>query len=119
MKIIAVDLDGTLAHHSDSFDVKTIGKPIGPMMDRVKQWLAEGHEVVIFTARIGHEGAFPHIKKWLREHELDHLRVTNVKSPDFHEIWDDKAISVEKNTGRVMGRKSEGSWDDEARKELS
>lgn len=50
---IAVDLDGTLAHWGEPYDVLVIGEPILPMVDRVKAWLADDLDVRIFTARVG------------------------------------------------------------------
>lgn len=47
---IGVDLDNTLAHYSG--DVSTIGAPIEPMAERVRQWIREGRDVRIFTARV-------------------------------------------------------------------
>lgn len=114
-----VDLDGTLAKQGKGFKgVEEIGEPVPDMMERVKAMLAAGKEVVIFTARMNHKGAFPHIKRWLREHGLDHLRVTNVKGLDADRFWDNKAVAVETNTGKILGGASEESWEDEARKTL-
>lgn len=115
--VIAVDLDGTLAHWDEKGDYSAdkIGEPIKPMLDRVKQWLEDGHEVVIFTARVGSEGAYPHIHAWLRKHGIGDLDITNKKRPDFKEFWDDRAVTVERNTGKVLGRPEEKSWEDEAR----
>jgi hypothetical protein len=119
---IAVDLDGTLAHWTDSkdYDPAKIGKPIKPMLERVKRWIAEGHTVVIFTARVGSEGAYPHIQAWLREHGLAGLAITNKKRGDFGEFWDDRAVAVERNTGKVLGGQTshDDSWEDEARKAM-
>ncbi len=54
---IGVDLDGTLAEWgegtSNPGDVLRIGNPLPRMVQRVKQLLAEGVEVRIFTARVG------------------------------------------------------------------
>lgn len=41
---IGVDLDGTLAEYH-GWDDGRIGAPIPKMVQRVKQWLAEGKEV--------------------------------------------------------------------------
>jgi hypothetical protein len=52
---IAVDCDGTLAQWNDNdpnYEPGKIGEPITAMVERVKQWLDEGVEVVIFTARV-------------------------------------------------------------------
>lgn len=99
MKTIAVDLDKTLAFHHSNMGYQVIGKPIGPMLKRVKNWLAQGDKVVIFTARAGYKGARPSIRKWLRRHGLPELEITNVKSPQFDEIWDDRAVHVTPNKG--------------------
>src|SRR5690349_18780615 len=48
---IGVDLDGTLAEYHGWKGVEHIGPPIPEMVARVKQWLAEGRDVRIFTAR--------------------------------------------------------------------
>lgn len=48
---IGVDLDGTLAHYDGWKGPAVIGEPIPSMVERVKRWLAEGHEVRVFTAR--------------------------------------------------------------------
>lgn len=99
MKTIAVDLDKTLAFHHSDMGHRVIGKPVGPMIKRVRNWLNEGHRVVIFTARAGYKGARPSIRKWLRQHGLPELEITNVKSPEFDEIYDDKAMPVTPNKG--------------------
>lgn len=49
---IGVDLDGTLAQYNG--DVSIVGDPIEPMADRVRQWLKEGKDVRIVTARVAH-----------------------------------------------------------------
>ena len=53
---IGVDLDGTLAEYHGWNG--SIGKPIAPMVDRVKRWLAEGVEVRIMTARVSNRGGY-------------------------------------------------------------
>lgn len=111
---IGVDLDGTLAHYTGWKGTDHIGPPIPAMLDRVKAWLAEGQEVRIFTARVS-EGAGSRgmeayyarraITAWCREHVGQELEVTNVKDFKMRELWDDRAITVEQNTGRVIGER--------------
>lgn len=117
---IAVDLDGTLAEWSqEKYDPAVIGKPIPAMMQRVKDWVANGDEVTIFTARLADPGSFPAIKKWLRENGLPDLPVTNKKRPEFEQYWDDRAVAVQTNTGKVLGgHQDEESWEEAARKAL-
>jgi hypothetical protein len=75
------------------------------MLERVKQWLAEGTNVVIFTARADDPQNIPPIRAWLKEHLGQTLPVTNRKDPSFGTIYDDRAVTVEKNTGRILTAK--------------
>jgi len=49
---IGVDFDGTLAQYGTWVSADHCGEPIAPMVERVRRWMALGHEVRIFTARI-------------------------------------------------------------------
>jgi len=104
---IAVDLDKTLAKYSDGDDIRQIGKPIKPMLDRIKAGIAEGKKFKIFTARAASYEQIPLVELWLKENGLDGLEVTNKKTPDIVEIWDDRARQVEPNTGKFTIRKSD------------
>jgi hypothetical protein len=96
---IGVDLDGTLAEYYGWGDGK-IGKPIPEMMKRVKEWLANGNKVKIFTARAGYDDSqVPMIHEWLVKHGLPKLEVTAKKDFDMTELWDDRCIQVVPNTG--------------------
>lgn len=101
-EIIAVDLDGTLAYFDHFRGHDHVGEPIPKMMERVKKWVDEKKHIVIFTARafFGEEGISP-VKLWLKENGLPDFEITNIKHPDMIEIWDDRAIRVEKNTGEI------------------
>lgn len=100
---IAVDLDGTLAFHlSGKFNPKVIGKPITAMIKRVREWISKGEIVKIFTARASDPKNIPPVKRWLKRHGLGKLQVTNQKTPDIKQIWDDRAVSVQENTGKVI-----------------
>lgn len=102
--IIAVDLDGTLAHHESSWGVSKIGDPIPSMLANVKQWISEGRTVVIFTARAVDKRNIPMIKVWLEQHGIGGLTITNIKTPHITMLYDDRAVQVEKNTGKILGR---------------
>lgn len=105
---IGVDLDGTLAEYHGWKGVDHIGAPIPAMVARVKAWLAEGKDVRIFTARVGvpnqKERAAVHsvINAWCETYIGQRLKQTNKKDMAMVELWDDRAIQVEKNTGRRM-----------------
>jgi hypothetical protein len=112
---IGVDLDGTLAKHEHWGAEDEIGAPIGPMVERVREWLARGIEVRIFTARITHYSDAPPtrtaevaritraIEAWCEEHIGTALSVTNVKDYAMIELWDDRCIQVMSNTGQRVG----------------
>lgn len=104
---IGVDLDGTLAHYDGWKGVDHVGDPIPAMADRVRTWLAMGQPVKIFTARVGRqrnkadaEVARKYIQGWCLKHFNHKLEVTCEKDFAMIELWDDRAIQVEKNTGK-------------------
>lgn len=100
---IGVDLDGTLAEY-DGWKDGQIGKPIPAMVARVKKWIAAGQTVKIFTARIdGAPEQVAAIRAWTKKYIGTELEVTNVKTAGMIELWDDRAIQVEKNTGLRVG----------------
>lgn len=106
MSWIGVDLDGTLAeYHGWS---ENIGKPVPAMVERVKAWLAAGKTVKIFTAR-GTGGDFrqqmvqnERIKEWVARHIGAQLEITNHKDIHMEVLYDDRAVGVELNTGRLL-----------------
>lgn len=104
---LGVDLDGTLAHYTKWRGIEHIGNPIPAMLARVKRWLADGRHVKIFTARVSsqHEDANvarKHIESWCIDHLGRALEVTAEKDGHMVELWDDRAVQVEKNTGRMI-----------------
>lgn len=115
---IAVDLDGTMAHYTEWRGHEHIGAPIPAMIERVKRWLAEGHEVRIFTARVADSNPrvvaagkcviVNGIKAWSLLYVGQELEVTNIKDAGMIELWDDRAVQVEPNTGRPIGRSTRG-----------
>lgn len=116
---IGVDLDGTLAVYTTWQGPTHIGEPIKPMVERVKGWLESGREVRVFTARVSTahwdrsdetvELITEAIAQWTEEHIGQRLVATCVK--DFHmiELWDDRAVQVEMNTGNPVGYSTRGN----------
>lgn len=105
---IGVDLDGTLAKYESWVDEMHIGEPIPLMVERIRQWLAEGHEVRIFTARVGPKGKATHtpeqikqrIREWTKLHIGTALESTCQKDYAMVALWDDRAVQVIPNTGQ-------------------
>lgn len=112
---IGVDLDGTLAHYDGFKGPEHIGEPVPAMLERVKQWIEEGREVRIFTARVGAslkqngDGTFDdhhfanqaryHIEQWCIRHVGVKLEVTATKDFGMIELWDDRCVQVQPNAG--------------------
>lgn len=117
---IGVDLDGTLAEYHGWRGEEHIGAPIPAMLARVRNWLEEGREVRIFTARVcrDHElmddglGCLPScelcrvletLNRWMTTHLGRALPVTNKKDYGMIELWDDRCVQVVTNTGERVG----------------
>lgn len=110
---IGVDLDGTLAHYENGWMGEfIIGEPVPKMLERVKKWLAQGIEVRIFTARVS-EGAGQKaqatpdqirtaIQDWTEKHLGKRLAVTCQKDFNMMELWDDRCVQVQANTGLTI-----------------
>lgn len=106
---IGVDLDGTLAQyfHGDIHrnGQTYIGSPIPRMVDQVKQWLAEGRTVKIFTARIAGKSGEENdliretIQQWCDRNIGQILEITNVKDRNMEVLYDDRAVGIVPNTG--------------------
>lgn len=104
---IGVDLDGTLAHYDRWRGADHVGTPIPAMVERVKRWLAEGKTVKVFTARVSRSGleeeqARAVIENWLHYVGLGSLEIVCCKDFYMVELWDDRCVQVEANTGRVL-----------------
>lgn len=105
------DLDATLAEHNGWKGPLHIGKPIPKMVERIKQHLANGERVKIFTARYSEpdldirKAIVEAIQDWTEKHIGQRLEVTNEKTYSMIGFYDDRAIQVVPNTGeRVDGQ---------------
>ncbi len=117
-KYVAVDFDGTLASFECDWpaDYRCTGIPIPLMVERVKRWLAEGEDVRIFTARMDcyHPIQGPlteaqvkaPIEAWCLKYLGRVLPITNRKDYRMRVLYDDRAIQVEKDTGRIIGEEA-------------
>ena len=99
---IYVDLDGTLAVYNGWKGADQIGPPVPAMLERVQNWLRTGKTVKIFTARACIPDQIPPVQAWLAQHGLHMCEVTCIKGMDGVEFWDDRAVTVEMNTGRIL-----------------
>jgi hypothetical protein len=100
---IGVDLDGTLAKYDGWQGEDHIGNPIPLMTAKVRQWLKLHEDVRILTARAGNgEHSIAVVRAWCKRHLGRELPVTDRKDFQMRELWDDRAVRVQTNTGRLM-----------------
>ena len=100
---VGVDLDGTLAHYDHFRGEDHVGGPIEPMIKKVRQWLRDGMDVRLFTARKPH----PVIRAWMKEHIGELLPITNVKDQGMIALYDDRVVGVRRNTGELFHEDNE------------
>lgn len=98
----AVDLDGTLAVWNKTSTLDRIGAPIPAMVDMVQRMVDNGIRVKIFTARACDPAQIPKIRTWMNQNGLPDLEITNVKDYYMERLYDDRAIRVERNTGKIL-----------------
>lgn len=105
---IGVDFDGTLAMYTGwQGHEAPLGAPIPKMVARVKKWIAEGKDVRLFTARWNCPLDSAEVKTavevslndWMQEHLGFVLPITQTKDYQMVELWDDRVVQVDKNTG--------------------
>jgi hypothetical protein len=97
---VGIDLDGTLAVASENLD--EIGEPIPEMAERLLRFHRAGVQVKIFTARASTPKQVPLIKAWLQRNQLPDIEITNIKDAAMARLYDDKAVQVIRNTGRIV-----------------
>jgi hypothetical protein len=88
------------------------------MVDRVRRWVTEGRKVRIFTARVAgvvlgrdmEEAKYQQqlIQAWCTVHLGFLLPITCVKDKDMIELWDDRCVAVEPNTGGQLSPSRRG-----------
>lgn len=100
---VGFDLDGTLAVYDRWRGIEHIGEPIAPVVALLRELRDAGVEVRIFTARC-QEGpaAIQVIEQWCADHLGAVLPVTDRKDFRMVSFIDDRAVTVEMNTGRFL-----------------
>ena len=105
-RIIAVDLDGTLAQYDGWKGIEHIGPVIPEVANAMERAQKEGAEVHLFTSRVSdpEDAAEAHqiISKWAEANHFNFASITAVKHKFFTEFWDDRAIQVIKNEGTFV-----------------
>lgn len=109
---IGFDLDGTLAYsESGAAQGVPIGEPIAPIVALLKGYLARGWAVKILTARahpvprqtlMEYRSIREEIEQWCLRHVGLILPITHEKGHRMKRLYDDRAVAVERNTGRIV-----------------
>lgn len=108
---IGFDFDGTLATDGgDHSNPEELGEPVPAMIWLVREHLKQGVKVKIFTARAEGFGRGSNygtrarlaIMQWCNQHIGRELEVTAKKDMYMLAFYDDRAITVETNTGRIL-----------------
>ena len=118
---VGFDLDGTLALYDGFKGDDHIGDPIEPMVRKARQYIQEGRDVRLFTARKPH----PAIRRWMYQHLGTILPITNVKDHQMQALYDDRAVGIRRNEGvpfdddneKQIFQESEDGNDDETEDE--
>jgi hypothetical protein len=107
---IGFDFDGTLAIYNRWRTGDTSPPvPIMPMVEKARDFLAEGWEVRILTGLVS-EKVYPeqietnrhYIRCFCLKYFRRDLQITSEKDQNMQLLFDDRAIRVEKNTGRLF-----------------
>jgi len=109
-RLIFVDFDETLAEYDHWRGPDVTGEPIPEMVEKVKQAMANGDKIVIFSARVNPgDGNYEDslsatrsllaIAQWCQQIFGMLLPITHEKSRHVDEIWDDRARQVLPNAG--------------------
>lgn len=107
---VGFDLDGTLAKYDGWKGVDHIGEPVDRMVliAKLLHWL--GKKVKVLTARVaprddgeGGDKARKYVEKWCEKHLGFVPEITYHKDASMAALFDDRAVAVEQNTGKVLG----------------
>lgn len=110
---VGFDLDSTLSVTKGYKGWDHIGDPVKPMIEKVKYYLSQGVIVKVFTARVGEASlkingiTFKDIEKviqdWTEKHIGVRLPVTSEKDCFMIKFYDDAAVQVIPNEGKIVG----------------
>lgn len=107
---IGFDLDGTLAKYDGWKGIDHIGPPIATTVVVAKMLHRLGKKIKILTARVapredglGGDNARKYVEKWCRGDLGFVPEITDRKDSSMTALFDDRAIAVEQNTGKILG----------------
>ena len=105
VKVVIFDFDGTIARDDAPGHFEPpypLGEPIPHMIQMAQSLIKAGVNVKMFTARACEPESIPPLQDWAERHGLGRLEVTNQKDFELIRFFDDRAIQVLPNEGRVV-----------------
>lgn len=109
-KWIGFDLDGTLAEYNGWKGIEHIGEPVQSMVILMRMLNHAGIKVKILTARVaprddgeGGDKAKTYIAEWCKKNLGFVPEITHLKDASMGALFDDRAVAVEQNTGKILG----------------
>jgi hypothetical protein len=91
--IIAIDFDDTLMDKQRVQQGYRMGPPTPGAVAATQRLRSEGHTIIVFTARgVQDQRVYKAVMDWCEFFGIPASGATNIKSPDFDVIIDDKSI---------------------------
>lgn len=107
---IGFDLDGTLAKYDGWKGMDHIGDPVDTMVIIAKMLHKIGKKIKVLTARVaprddgeGGDKAKKYVEEWCKKNLGFVPEITYEKDASMAALFDDRAVAVEQNTGKVLG----------------
>ena len=107
---IGFDLDGTLAKYDGWKGIEHIGEPVDTMVIIAKMLHRIGKKIKVITARVaprddgeGGDKAKKYVEAWCKKNLGFVPEITYEKDASMAALFDDRAVAVEQNTGKVLG----------------
>ena len=88
---ICVDIDGTLAQYDGHYEFNTLGPPILPVVEKIRNLHAVGYKIFINTTRSWAE--YEAVKEWLDKNDIPCEQLVMGGKPIAYAYLDDRAVN--------------------------
>lgn len=102
---VGIDFDGTWSSTDNPGHFEPpypLGRAVPQMTYKVRIMMKAGIRVRLFTARAGSPEAVERLRDWMRREIGEVLEVTDKKDYNLLRFYDDRALQVIPNLGRVV-----------------
>lgn len=95
---VAVDFDDTLCDSKNILSGYRMGQPEPGAILATQEIVKMGHLIVIFTARnVQDPKVYKAVADWADYFHIPYSGITNIKSPEFGVMIDNRALTYDKN----------------------